>query len=266
MYGSVVARELAYALLLGAVMSSLSALGVVYVSQLDECSFIWWDEVGSAERPYSACIARLESLGFERYAVFPFGDGRQIGSGEVFIRQSETGTEPHATYPRYGSIARMMSRRDVRGPSEVEPRLQDGVGFPWIAFWCEYEFEREQATFGLNTDVPGNWRIVGARWKSLLSLGGLSITRHQSAYEDGLRHIRALPLRPAWLGLIGNVLVYGCAIRALIVISRGARSFLRGLYGRCACCGFDLRGLPDGMRCPECGAINVTSAETHKSA
>lgn len=44
------------------------------------------------------------------------------------------------------------------------------------------------------------------------------------------------------------------------------RPRLRGRRGRCAGCGYDLRGIPSGGPCPECGAMSPPPAPGHDAA
>ena len=63
---------------------------------------------------------------------------------------------------------------------------------------------------------------------------------------------RILPLRPAWLGFLGNTVLYAVVAMGMIACASLVRRTYRGWRGRCAACGYDLRGdLERG--CPECG-------------
>lgn len=62
---------------------------------------------------------------------------------------------------------------------------------------------------------------------------------------------KGLPVRPGWLGLGVNTLVFGGACWLLITGAGAARRWRRRRRGRCAACGYDLGDLET---CPECGA------------
>jgi hypothetical protein len=55
-----------------------------------------------------------------------------------------------------------------------------------------------------------------------------------------------------WPGFLGNTLVYGGLVAALVLGARSSRRSLRRRSGRCPACGYDLSGNP-GAVCPECG-------------
>ncbi len=63
---------------------------------------------------------------------------------------------------------------------------------------------------------------------------------------------RILPLRPAWPGFLGNTVLYAVVAMAMIACASLVRRRYRGWRGRCAACGYDLRGDLD-RGCPECG-------------
>lgn len=60
----------------------------------------------------------------------------------------------------------------------------------------------------------------------------------------------AVPVRPLWLGFIGNMLVYGSAAFVLLTLPGWWRRYVRRWEGKCVACGYELGGLG---RCPECG-------------
>lgn len=62
-----------------------------------------------------------------------------------------------------------------------------------------------------------------------------------------------MPLRPMWLGLIGNIAVWGAAWFAAFTGLSVLRGMARKRRGACVGCGYDRRGLQPTERCPECG-------------
>lgn len=63
----------------------------------------------------------------------------------------------------------------------------------------------------------------------------------------------ALPLRPAWPGLVANSIVFGGLAWFICGGWCVVRGWRRRKRGACARCAYDLRGLAQGARCPECG-------------
>ena len=63
---------------------------------------------------------------------------------------------------------------------------------------------------------------------------------------------RALPYQPIWTGVVVNTILYAPLVWLLTLGPFAARRIIRRKRGRCAKCGYDLRGAEhDG--CPECG-------------
>lgn len=63
----------------------------------------------------------------------------------------------------------------------------------------------------------------------------------------------AVPLRPLWLGLAGNIAFYTVAWLPVVGLIGAAADWRKRRPGTCRACGYELRGLPAGSPCPECG-------------
>lgn len=72
-----------------------------------------------------------------------------------------------------------------------------------------------------------------------------------------------LPFMPIWSGLAVNTLLYGVAVLGVMLGVGYLRLVASGYYrirrGRCAFCGYDLKG-EFGRGCPECGKVMSPSA------
>ena len=65
--------------------------------------------------------------------------------------------------------------------------------------------------------------------------------------------IRALPLRPIWLGIIVNTALYALIWSALLLGFATLRRWRRRRANRCPSCAYDMTGLSATTPCPECG-------------
>jgi len=77
----------------------------------------------------------------------------------------------------------------------------------------------------------------------------------------------AIPYGPIWVGLLADWACFSAA--SMLILSFGAlRRIFRARRGLCTRCAYDLKGLPQGSPCPECGAGTsaVLTGLTHKTA
>lgn len=97
---------------------------------------------------------------------------------------------------------------------------------------------------------------VGWRWYH-----GTEYSTDDSTESDWLVHniapsgaMRwAIPVRPLWSGLLGNVVVYAAGAFVLIALPGWWRRYVRRWEGRCVACGYELgKGV---AVCPECGLV-----------
>lgn len=118
--------------------------------------------------------------------------------------------------------------------------LEHATGWPMHAAWYEVH-------------IP-----LAANGRGEVS-GGITIddlTYQYAGWVDA-HMIRALPLRPIWIGIVIDTLFYAGVWEAALGGVRAARRWRRRRRGLCAACAYELAGVPveDGVRvCPECGA------------
>lgn len=64
---------------------------------------------------------------------------------------------------------------------------------------------------------------------------------------------KRLPILPVWSGFAANTFGYALLMWAAYSALRGFVRLRRRSCVGCTSCGYELRGLPSGVRCPECG-------------
>lgn len=118
-------------------------------------------------------------------------------------------------------------------------------------------------------DVYRMWNVPGGAWLAGMRYGGIEVNFYGHGLKEGfLFERRAGVFRNAWFRYATMKNTLGTTERwmyaplwpvALGSIAGGVGLLRWGLYaelrrrGRCAFCGYDLRGLGEGARCPECG-------------
>ena len=76
-------------------------------------------------------------------------------------------------------------------------------------------------------------------------------TKYPAWTAGGPAHVRAIPLRPLWTGLVVDTLVYGVVLWLAFISPFGLLRLVRRRHDRCLCCGYPIG---DASRCTECGA------------
>lgn len=143
---------------------------------------------------------------------------------------------PWATGPDAWPTGQRAERMEVKA-----------AGWPWRAAWCEVKAERLPSRGG------HIWRVAGG-----LALDQDIRVAAPSAWPPDYPGI--IPLRPLWLGLLGNVAVWSSAWAALAWGPGGLIRWRRRRSNRCERCGYSLAGLASPTLCPECAYPTITSA------
>lgn len=118
------------------------------------------------------------------------------------------------------------------GAVTSETRWRDARGWPLLALECEYKVDGQ----GHGMNVINGAVVHGAPQWNL----------------PPYKAIRALPLRPMWLGFIANTVLFSSAWWIVLVGIPLLRRAQRERRGRCPKCGYDLRG-DYSAGCAECG-------------
>lgn len=180
---------------------------------------IWWHELGvSTMSPPNQNAAERHVPGTpdEWIALARVGHGSQLA-----LRDGP---------PRWGTLA----RGGAPDPS-VTAGTDHAFGWPMPALWYQ---------------VTGVYTANRATATALD--GGIMLTPRTTLELRG-SDFRALPLRPVWSGLLIDTALYA-ALWSLVLFAPGpARRALRRRRGLCPRCAYNLRGLPPGAPCSECG-------------
>ncbi len=84
--------------------------------------------------------------------------------------------------------------------------------------------------------------------------GGIGIWHpHNAEFKTSRGYGVTLPYRPIWPGLLANTAIFAAPWALLFIGIPLLRRVTRRRRGRCVRCGYDLRGMPSGAPCPECG-------------
>ena len=136
-------------------------------------------------------------------------------------------------------------------------------GLPWWGSFASGPLPSREVAhgsdMGFGWPLPALWYRIDGGMLGNMSFatgidGGLLLTP-EASLDIRLYHHRAIPLRAYWPGLVADSALFS-ALWSLVLFAPGrVRKFLRRRRGQCAACGYDLRGIGEGARCPECGGV-----------
>jgi len=257
--GKTCARRCGVVLFLGV----LTSIGVAWISAVAAPLPSGIKRPVRDEVAYAETYARLPVRGplWKSPYVPPLFAGTDIDPGaQVYANRWQTlggvflatGTgigavSPPPYFPALEDVVPSWARRssvpwltgDASWPEREQERYVSGRGWPLIAVWCQYESARSE------------------RWL-LHPRGAIELPWAQSNSEWGIGALfMALPYRPVWAGLALDAAVYGAAWWMVLFGIAGARRWSRRKRGQCATCAYELRGLPAGTPCPECGTARA---------
>jgi hypothetical protein len=131
---------------------------------------------------------------------------------------------------------------DVAVFDEDQSRSISQCGWPWRALWC-------WDTSDITVYPPAESAPTGFEFGNPRLVGGMSLSPWTA---DPWPAWRALPLRPMWLGLSANTMLFALLWALVILLTMAARRARRLKRGLCPRCAYDLRGQRE-LHCPECG-------------
>ncbi len=133
----------------------------------------------------------------------------------------------------------------------------------WVARPGEFGPPASETLYEVHTEAMG-WPLRAMkveRWAGfVMRPDGKGVSRYTEHVRGGaelgkgLRGRIMLPLRPIWWGLVGDVVIYAVVCAWVRSMWRRVRGVVCARKGKCARCGYDLRGTPAGKPCSECGA------------
>ncbi|MCK6476458.1 MAG: hypothetical protein L6Q35_06470 [Phycisphaerales bacterium] len=123
------------------------------------------------------------------------------------------------------------------------PALHIAHGWPWLAAECQI--------WWLVKDVP-----AGSAAQSQVLHVHQGMLFGTASAQTPLLELRALPLRPLWLGFAANVTAFSTVFLILLGVADGCRQLRRYRRGLCPRCAYD-RSHDYAKPCPECGHASV---------
>jgi hypothetical protein len=233
--------------LVGAMISYLVSWG---------CAF--W--LGVAYRSPSAPMANQLTIHWEREMTFRgFGRGQQQGHIIHYLNAPV----PDATWRTLFFAPQRIADEKVARQTAPEQQsfYMDGCGWPFISH-CIMEGHEWGGDFSgaFNAKIKRH-RVLDTGWP------GLALPAWLKNLQPGMSDWRmrdALPLRPVLPGFLLNSAIHGCLACLVAITCTMIRRAYRRRCGRCADCGYDLRGIPASADrvCPECGRPASSSRPT----
>ena len=166
-----------------------------------------------------------------------FGPGEEGEMLRAQAREILPSFQANRRFPHWWGTMPTLQRPS---PWDESPEiLQDARGWPVVALWCEWN--------------------EGVRHSLSSVHGGINLSPAGQGWPD--HDVRALPCRPAYLGLAVDTSIFGTACFAIFSLGRWIHRCARRKPGRCAQCGYDLTGNTSGI-CSECGARHTETAAT----
>ncbi len=188
-------------------------------------------------------VYRLSAPGIDALVLFT------VGVEPPRQRWIPTGDEPEldGVITPGVSVGWHLARKRAEASDNVW-LLIESRGWPARSLWCH------QAQSGFAWERVD---LVGA-----FTLPGAHRTLSNRYLPPAFRNTRTLPYLPVWPGLAINLAFWSAAAAPLVFAPVAIRRLRRKRRGACPACGYDLRGLPAGGLCPECGLRGACEVAT----
>lgn len=144
----------------------------------------------------------------------------------------------------------VISPEDSRLPMGDRASIPAWAGMPSMEQTTLRQVDTGASGWPFRAFASESWQFkepdeLGGKWREELR-GNVVL------FSSSLRRT-ILPLRPIWLGLLGNIGVFTLAGLCVAWVWRSWRASRRARRGLCPACAYNLEGILEGAACPECG-------------